>query len=89
MDSAPQSIADRMGANKEMADQDAHATQEQIVVIQSVAQRVTGLQKLPRKRSEKRVNPLTAVKCWPILQLSRNNSLHTFRSRRAYDEQVD
>lgn len=89
MDSALQSIADRMGAIKEMADQVAHAAQEQILVSQSVAHHVTGLQKLPMKRSVKRVNPPTAVKFWLILRLSSNNSLHTLRSRRAYDEQVD
>ncbi|HFF2787095.1 TPA: methyl-accepting chemotaxis protein, partial [Vibrio cholerae] len=43
MDSALQSIADRMGAIKEMADQVAHAAQEQIVVSQSVAHHVTGI----------------------------------------------
>ncbi|KYN79670.1 chemotaxis protein [Vibrio cidicii] len=43
MDSALQSIADRMSAIKEMADQVAHAAQEQIVVSQSVAHHVTGI----------------------------------------------
>lgn len=43
MDSALQSIADRMSAIKEMADQVAHAAQEQILVSQSVAHHVTGI----------------------------------------------
>ncbi|ENM5734727.1 methyl-accepting chemotaxis protein [Vibrio mimicus] len=43
MDVALQSIADRMTAIKEMADQVAHAAQEQILVSQSVAHHVTGI----------------------------------------------
>ncbi|MGU3192692.1 methyl-accepting chemotaxis protein, partial [Vibrio cholerae] len=43
MDSALQSIAERMSAIKEMADQVAHAAQEQILVSQSVAHHVTGI----------------------------------------------
>ncbi|KYN23820.1 chemotaxis protein [Vibrio cidicii] len=43
MDGALQSIADRMSAIKEMADQVAHAAQEQILVSQSVAHHVTGI----------------------------------------------
>ncbi|EOV0144537.1 methyl-accepting chemotaxis protein [Vibrio vulnificus] len=43
MDTALQSIAARMSAIKEMADQVAHAAQEQIIVSQSVAHHVTGI----------------------------------------------
>ncbi|HAS8358895.1 TPA: methyl-accepting chemotaxis protein [Vibrio vulnificus] len=43
MDTALQSIAERMSAIKEMADQVAHAAQEQIIVSQSVAHHVTGI----------------------------------------------
>ncbi|ELK2254040.1 methyl-accepting chemotaxis protein [Vibrio vulnificus] len=43
MDTALQSIAERMSAIKEMADQVAHAAQEQILVSQSVAHHVTGI----------------------------------------------
>ena len=43
MDVALQSIADRMGAIKSMADQVAHAAQEQISVSQGVARHIAGI----------------------------------------------
>jgi len=43
MDEALQSIAERMSAIKAMADQVAHAAQEQISVSQGVARHVAGI----------------------------------------------
>ncbi|EHA1123693.1 methyl-accepting chemotaxis protein [Vibrio navarrensis] len=52
MDSALQSIADRMSAIKEMADQVAHAAQEQILVSQSVAHHVTGISEVAHETEQ-------------------------------------
>lgn len=64
MDQALQSIAERMSAIKSMADQVAHAAQEQISVSQGWPVISPALRTWPTRPNGRPVNRQAAVKCW-------------------------
>ena len=72
MDAALQSIADRMSAIKAMADQAAHAAQEQISVSQGWPAISPASPRWPTRPNGKRGSS-AAVKCWRIWSPSSSN----------------